>query len=360
MLTFGSLFAGIGGLDLGLERAGMVCKWQVEIDDYCNKVLEKHWPNVRRYGDVRECGKHNLVPVDLVCGGFPCQDVSHAGKRAGLKKGTRTGLWFEFARIIRELGPRWVLAENVPGLLSVDSGRGMGTILRDLAESGYDAEWDCIPAAAFGAPHLRYRVFIVAHAKSLRAGPGMHCPPLQGQESRMGSGGGLGGRGVRQSTKNVAYARDARSPKTEPAEKDRAQGEWQERVWPGTSGRGATLAHAARLESRQQDNQQGGQSSGSGGGDGGGRQGSGRKALADADFNGATSLPHSITRGTRIFGETGDARASDWWAVEPGVGRVAHGVSHRVDRLKCLGNAVVPQVAEWLGRRILEANARWR
>ena len=83
MLTFGSLFAGIGGFDLGFERAGMKCEWQVEIDDYCNKVLEKHWPEVRRYRDVREVGEHNLESVDVICGGFPCQDISHAGKKTG-------------------------------------------------------------------------------------------------------------------------------------------------------------------------------------------------------------------------------------------------------------------------------------
>jgi len=166
-LTFGSLFAGIGGFDLGFERAGMECRWQVEIDPFCQKVLAKHWPDVERYGDVRECGRHNLSAVDVICGGFPCQDVSVAGKGAGLD-GKRSGLWFEYARIIREIRPRWVVVENVPGLLSIDAGRGMGTILRDLAKSGYDAEWDVLPASAFGAPHLRYRTFILAYPNSGR------------------------------------------------------------------------------------------------------------------------------------------------------------------------------------------------
>ena len=165
-LAFGSLFAGIGGLDLGLERAGMICKWQVEVNDYATKVLEKHWPDVARFRDVRECGAHNLEPVDLICGGFPCQDVSLAGKRAGLE-GERTTLWSEFARIIREIRPRWVLAENVPGLLSSDSGRFFGRVLGDLAACGYDAEWDTIPACAVGAPHRRYRVFVVARRNDL-------------------------------------------------------------------------------------------------------------------------------------------------------------------------------------------------
>ena len=164
-MKFGSLFAGIGGFDLGFERAGMECAWQVEIDDDCNKILEKHWPEVRRYRDVREVGKHNLEPVDLICGGFPCQDVSLAGQRRGLE-GKRSTLWSEFFRIICEIEPKWVVAENVRGLFSSDNGRFFGGILRDLASIGYNAEWDCLPATYFGAPQLRHRVYIIAYPKS--------------------------------------------------------------------------------------------------------------------------------------------------------------------------------------------------
>jgi len=159
-LTFGSLFAGIGGFDLGFERAGMECKWQVEIDPFCEKVLAKHWPDVRKYRDVRECGKHNLPTVDLICGGFPCQPVSLAGRQKA--QGDPRWLWPEFARVVAEMQPRWVVMENVTGLL----GSGMGDILVDLAQIGYDAEWDCIPVSAFGAPHPRYRVYLVAHTSS--------------------------------------------------------------------------------------------------------------------------------------------------------------------------------------------------
>lgn len=165
-ITFGSLFAGIGGLDLGLERAGMRCEWQVEIDDYATKVLEKHWPDVLRVRDVRNAGRHNLPEVDLICGGFPCQPVSVAGRRKG--RDDERWLWPEFARVVGELRPRWVLAENVPGLLSADSGRLFGGVLRDLAALGYDAEWDCIPAAALGAPHRRDRVFVFAYDRGER------------------------------------------------------------------------------------------------------------------------------------------------------------------------------------------------
>ena len=117
-LTFGSLFAGIGGFDLGFERAGMACKWQVEIDDYANRVLKKHWPDVHRERDIRQCGKHNLEPVDVICGGFPCQDISYAGLGAGLD-GERSGLFFEAVRVVRELRPQIVVLENVAALLTL-------------------------------------------------------------------------------------------------------------------------------------------------------------------------------------------------------------------------------------------------
>jgi len=159
-VTFGSLFAGIGGFDLGFERAGLECKWQVEIDDYATRVLEKHWPNVRRWRDVRDFPPEPVSEwrVDVIAGGFPCQDISNAGKRAGLS-GERSGLWREFARIIRHLRPRYVVVENVAALLE----RGIGGVLADLAALGFNAEWEVLPACAFGAPHARERVFLIAY-----------------------------------------------------------------------------------------------------------------------------------------------------------------------------------------------------
>jgi DNA (cytosine-5)-methyltransferase 1 len=159
-LKFGSLFAGVGGLDLGLERAGHRCAWQVEWDAYCRSVLSLHFPTVPKFSDVREVGAHNLAAVDMICGGFPCQDISSAGRRAGIKEGTRSGLWSEFHRIICELRPPYVLVENVEALRH--RGRGLGRVLGDLAASGFDAEWDVLPAGAFGAPHLRERLFLFA------------------------------------------------------------------------------------------------------------------------------------------------------------------------------------------------------
>lgn len=157
-MTFGSLFSGIGGLDLGLERAGMECRWQVEIDPFCTAVLEKHWPGVKRYGDIKNLDGSELERVDLICGGFPCVDISAAGLQAGIEA-ERSGLWFDMARIIRAVRPRFVLVENVAALLV----RGMGRVLGELAASGYDAEWQVLSACAFGAPHPRQRVFILAY-----------------------------------------------------------------------------------------------------------------------------------------------------------------------------------------------------
>ena len=158
MLTVGSLFSGIGGLDLGLEWAGLgPVKWQVEIDPYAQAILARHWPDVPRHRDVRACGVGNLSPVDVVCGGFPCQDVSVAGKGAGLA-GARSGLWYEYARIVGELRPRYVVVENVSALAV----RGLDSVLGCLAALGYDACWFPLRASDVGAPHRRERLFIVA------------------------------------------------------------------------------------------------------------------------------------------------------------------------------------------------------
>jgi len=253
-LTFGSLFAGIGGFDLGLERSGMECRWQVEIDPFCQKVLRKHWPDVPKYEDVRDVGKHNLEAVGLVAGGFPCQDISNAGKRAGIQ-GQRSGLWSEYHRIICELQPRYVLVENVAALLV----RGMDVVLGDLASCGYDAEWDYIPAAAFGAPYCRDRVFVLAFKPN----------------------------SINDSSRRICTG-----------------------FKPLT--------------------------------------------ITSGDYGKILPEKRAIERYTRWRGIS----SQDWWHKqdESRICRVADGVPNQVDRLKSLGNAVVPQVAEWLGHRIVEAD----
>jgi len=158
------LFSGIGGFSLGLERTGgFEAVAFCEIEPFCRRVLAKHWPNVRCYDDVRTLTADALardgIVVDAICGGFPCQDISLAGKGAGLE-GERSGLWFEYARLIGELRPQFVIVENVAALL----GRGLDRVLGDLAALGLDAEWHCIPASAVGAPHRRDRLWLVAYA----------------------------------------------------------------------------------------------------------------------------------------------------------------------------------------------------
>lgn len=159
----GSLFSGIGGLDLGLERAGMEIAWQVEKDLFCQTILQMRFPHVRLHPDVKTFIPGEGSRVDIIAGGFPCQDISQLGKKAGLS-GERSGLWFEMLRIIRALRPRFVLLENVPNLLR----RDFGAILTGLASCGYDAEWKVLSAAGSGAPHLRERLFLIAHPDGYR------------------------------------------------------------------------------------------------------------------------------------------------------------------------------------------------
>lgn len=160
-MKFGSLFSGIGGFDLGFERAGMSCAWQCEIDVKCQEVLQKHFTGAKLYDDVRTITAGNTESVDLICGGFPCQDVSVAGKRKGLA-GDRSGLWFEFHRILSELKPKWVVIENVPGLLSSNRGRDFAVILSGLADIGYMSAWRVLDSQYFGVAQRRRRVFLIA------------------------------------------------------------------------------------------------------------------------------------------------------------------------------------------------------
>jgi DNA (cytosine-5)-methyltransferase 1 len=161
------LFSGIGGFSLGLERAGMRTVAFCEIDPFCRRVLAKHWPGVPVYSDVSKLTAEQLrsdgIDVDVICGGFPCQDISDAGLRAGIT-GERSGLWGAYSRLIGELRPRYVIVENVAALL----GRGLDRVLGDLAAIRYDAEWHCIPAGNLGAPHERDRLWIVAYPNEAR------------------------------------------------------------------------------------------------------------------------------------------------------------------------------------------------
>lgn len=188
--SVGSLFSGIGGIELGLEQTGHFhTKWQVENNAYCRAILKKHWPSIPQHEDIHHTGKHNLESVDVLCGGFPCQDISFAGEREGIIHGKRSSLWFEFGRIIRELRPRYVIVENVAALRHITKKAGemqpppIAHVLADLAQSGYDAEWCSLYAYMFGLPHNRERVFIVAYPHGERRHtPIFHEPPVCPEE----------------------------------------------------------------------------------------------------------------------------------------------------------------------------------
>ena len=169
MPTLGSLFSGIGGIDKGFQDAGWEVAYQVESDGFCNRVLQEHWPEVPRWGDIRTVRGSELPPVDCCAAGVPCQDVSVAGKRAGLN-GERTGLFWEFVRILEETRPRWFLFENVPGLLSSNKGRDFWLVVHALCEVGYGLAWRVLDSRYFGVPQRRRRIYIVGRF----GGP---CPP---------------------------------------------------------------------------------------------------------------------------------------------------------------------------------------
>jgi DNA (cytosine-5)-methyltransferase 1 len=165
-MTVGSLFAGIGGFDLGFERAGFEIKWQVEIDPYCRAVLRRHWPDATCYFDVRRVRWPERV--DVLCGGFPCQDVSFANVDGQGLDGERSGLWFQYDRLVGEVRPDYVVVENVAALTA----RGLGRVLGNLAGRRFHARWGCVPVCAFGWTHPRRRLFIVAYADRLNGRPG--------------------------------------------------------------------------------------------------------------------------------------------------------------------------------------------
>jgi DNA (cytosine-5)-methyltransferase 1 len=201
-LSYISLFAGAGGFDLGFDAAGFRCVAQVEIDKTARSVLARHWPDVPRYEDVRAFGSAQVPYADVVVGGFPCQDVSFAGKRGGFEAGVRSSLWFEMVRVIRELRPVSVVWENVPGLLSADEGRAFGWVLRELADLGFDGGWGDLDARFFGVPQSRQRVFGVffrGHPGARGAGevlalaPGLRRHPAAGGEAGAGTPAAPGG-----------------------------------------------------------------------------------------------------------------------------------------------------------------------
>ena len=388
-LRVGDLFSGIGGFSLGLERTGgFKTQWFVEIDPYCQRVLAKHWPAVTRYGDIRAVDWSTVEPVDLLCGGFPCQDISLAGKGAGLA-GERSGLWFEYAKAIEVLKPRYVLIENVSALRS----RGLDQVLGSLAALGYDAEWHCIPACAVGAPHRRDRVWIVAHS---------------GCVNRIGRGSERGrsetarpcDRAARSSQHAVDVA-DANRTRSFPSahsgvhRSEESTGAWnvefeRSRWWElepdvgrVVDGLSAELDIIGGLEDECSDNPQAVATA----------QVLIRRILlyvwehrkvaeASPDLyrrglrDCLSALPYADTQsrwllGKRISKDQGLCRLWEAFCSAPlnetqdlqrellkrarAFERTQKMALKRVDRLRGLGNAIVPQIAEWLGRQIINA-----
>lgn len=344
-----SLFAGIGGLELGLERAGMTVVGQVEINEWCRRVLAKHWPDVPRYEDVRTAAEWWLSeerpPVDVISGGFPCQPVSLAGRRRG--QDDERWLWPAMADTIRVLRPRYAVMENVPGLLV----RGMGDVLGDLAAIGYDAEWRIVSAASIGAPHLRRRVFIVAYPNSDTVWDQPVVKRRRDDPTVFGSD------GPSQPVADAARVGGPHEPRRDSQQQIIAVDRAGDRAARGNSaprtgelGRGTQfmagdVADADGVESGSLESAV---------------VGSGRTALGGrAPESGRRSrdVADAMREGSPVAESkrwpSQPASEPGWWATEPDVGRVAHGVPGRVDRLRGLGNAVVPQVAEYVGRLIL-------
>ena len=309
VLTHLSLFSGIGGLDLAAEMAGFTTVGQVEWEDYPTRVLEKHWPDVPRWRDIHDFTGDDfyratgLRTVDVISGGFPCQPFSWAGKQRG--KDDDRYLWPEMFRVIRELKPTWVLGENVPNIVNL----ALDTVLADLESEGYEVQCFLIPACGVDAPHKRERIAILAHTVD-RGGTVRRDGKLRDAESDGGQGPDNGRR------TSATVARERRQD--EPGASGVVDGLRAE-----IHGRPDSDTDSDRLQGRVQD------------------------PLLETEFM------ESSCREREDYDEPGLRRSAEivsrthsaWedWPDEPGIPRVADGVPNRVDRIRCLGNAVVPQ-----------------
>ena len=294
MLTLGSLFAGIGGFEIAATWAGIRPVWSNEIDPFCCKVLRKNFDHEIIEKDIRSCGKHNLKKVDIITGGFPCQPFSCAGKRKGTKDDRY--LWPEMLRIIQELRPKWVIGENVADIISMDDGKTFENILIDLENEGYRTETYLIPACGVGAWHRRNRVWIIAHCSTQRS-----FQSSKKQQSKQFNANGFKGRISSNSNKFNDNVSGLHTSKVSQQKKAKIQYD--------------TNAIGERLEVEQCE-----------------RKNHEQKFQA-----------------TKRICDGGEL-----WKVEPGMGRVVDGLSNRVDRIKGLGNAIVPQLVYQIFKAVLK------
>jgi len=303
----GSLFSGVGGIELGFESEGFQTEWFIENDRYAREVLKKRWPAAFVYEDITKVDFRSVPKVDILTGGFPCQDISNAGKRVGIK-GSRSSLWKYYLEAIRIIRPRISFIENVSAIL----GRGLDVVLADLASIGYDAEWHCLSASSVGANHQRDRLFIIAYSDSdgcERFGQEMaeRCDTYKEYVTKPES------TDVSNSDSTGSRLDEFRDDRNR-AEKDKERG-WEQRVKSIEGCKDVPYSSQPELE---------------------------------------RSWEEGIEKPQSYHKEEESMRSIGYWTTEPELGRVAHGVSNRVDRIKCLGNAVVPQVAQVFAKAIKE------
>lgn len=291
-----SLFSGIGGFDLAAAWIGWNNLFQVEKDEWCRKVLQKNFPKAKRYGDIKEFnGKEYTGTVDIISGGFPCQPFSVAGQQRG--KNDDRYLWEEMLRVVREIKAPVVVGENVTGII----GLALDTVLSDLEAQGYTTETYIIPACSKNAWHKRDRVWIVAYSNSIRWN---NEQEKNGKFIRNGKRNGA----IKKQEGNEQQCRISK-PSSVCSDTDSLRELQQEGVEQNKRGRLGNLCE--------------------------------EWISADPDNTGWKEQRKSIAEGEKFFAP----QCSSWWETEPGVGRVVDGLSGRVDRLKGLGNAIVPQVA---------------
>lgn len=363
-MRHGSLFSGIGGIDLAFEMAGMETTWTCEIDDWANELLEKRFPKANHYRDIKEIGKNNLESVDIISGGFPCQDISTAKRGGDGLDGKRSGLWFEMWRVISELRPRWVLIENVANLTS----KGGERVLHDLAKIGYDAEWQIISARDVGAKHLRKRIWIIAYPKNvsnrLREGFSRELHRISLKD---------------RNTMGKEWSSEGNIQRYDNELSDTLCGELEglNRKPKGESGnearRGNNSESVIQRQSSKLSNAESGRH----------RRGSGeqreteerkvqqekqkRSKVGSKTKRCSTKLskPKQRRAKQRIKGKDrgdGEFKIETFERLknEPRLDRVAYGLSQKVDRyndrVKGLGNSVVPQIPYQIGKRIMLIN----